>query len=407
MEVERLSAGALRQVVVEADESVVWRELDLAEQFAALADNKRRIAPKLAVGFVPPNPQLVFSGVWSTVGDEIRRVATLHGQGIDHILTEFDLGELLGSRPHNLSGGEAIRAAIALVAASQPSVWVLDRCFEWLESKHRDVVAKFFRNELSKRAPIVEISTGRTWFVSESSSRAPADHDLHLDREYVGTTKSTVLELRGVEARLSPSFVLGPIALTITAGERVALLGPNGAGKSTLAKVIAGLVAHQGSATVAQRTPRTRREWAQCVVYSFQNPDDQIFRATVGQEITETARRAGRFDRKRSNQISKIIGLSGAQRDNPLNLPLSQRRLVTIAATLVPFAPLAILDEPSAFLSGSQVSAVHNAIDLFVELGGTVVAITHDREFATRFASRIIQMERGRITFDSVEAQSR
>ena len=60
---------------------------------------------------------------------------------------------------------------------------------------------------------------------------------------------STLLELRGVEARYGPIKALHGVSLTVSEGEIVALLGANGAGKTTTLRAVSGTVRHTGGET--------------------------------------------------------------------------------------------------------------------------------------------------------------
>lgn len=391
------------RVEVTTDDNVLWQVLSEAEGLASAHSGGRSISPATAVGFVPVNPQMVFSGIWASIGDELSQIAKLHGTDAASIAKQFELTDLVGQKPQDLSGGEAIRAAVALVYASKPSVWVLDRCFEWLEPRHRGSLSHFFLSELQRGASIFELSSGRRWFIEADASpnTSKSQTVVRRDDRRPAEPSQPILELNNVSAMLSPRFTLGPISLKIRAGERVALVGPNGAGKTTLAKIAAGLLAHTGKVLVAGTQPERRRAWAQHVVYAFQNPDDQIFRASVRQELSETARRAGRFESHRLRNIAEIMGLLNHLRLNPLDLALSNRRLVTAGAALVPRIRLAILDEPTAFLSANQLQSLIRATEFFVNSGGAVISITHDPEFASQFATRTISIDRGQVVDDT------
>ena len=110
-----------------------------------------------------------------------------------------------------------------------------------------------------------------------------------------GLAGETVYTLEKVSFGYEPDrLVLRDIDLTIRAGERVALLGANGCGKSTLQKILDGLlfpssgrVAAFGEALTQERQSlaKTAYPFRRRVGYVFQNPETQLFSATVRDEV--------------------------------------------------------------------------------------------------------------------------
>ena len=401
--VVQVCPGQVTHLPTSYSEQVVWNALDAAERYAFKQIPARSLRPEQAVGFVPVNPKLCFSGIWPNVGDEVSRLARLHDTDAGSLFERLDLWQLLERRPDELSGGESVRAAIAFTAASNPVIWVLDRCFEWLEPDRRHSIGEFMASELSLGKPVVELSSRQKGYLKRITSDLTRDDPICRDPAVVAqaridvSTAEPMLVLRDVRFDYGSDFSLGPIDFEICRGESIVLRGPNGSGKTTLAKAISGLLTVDGMISIEGVQPRGRREWSSKVVYAFQNPDDQIYRSSVEMEVTEAARRVDRLTVDRMAEVCRVMGLHGILCRDPLTLPLSIRRLITLAAVLVPEVPLVIIDEPTAFLDEQQIVQLLNAIEFVRRSGTAVISITHDVDFVDNIYGQCVWMNGGRL----------
>ncbi len=172
----------------------------------------------------------------------------------------------------------------------------------------------------------------------------------------------------------SSGFSLGPLDLSVDAGERVALVGPNGCGKSTLLKCLALLERPSfsrmeilGADGHAETPPpeRLAHLWARHALYCFQRPEDQLYLSTVRQELAESARRLGvsaTFDAALA--IAQEFGLEAHLDRSPYDLSRSLRRLIPLAAALAVSPPLLLLDEPTVGLDDAQVHEMAPALEV-------------------------------------------
>jgi energy-coupling factor transporter ATP-binding protein EcfA2 len=203
----------------------------------------------------------------------------------------------------------------------------------------------------------------------------------------------------GVEA-------LRGIDLDIAPGETVAVIGQNGSGKTTLVKHFNGLLRPSaGSVEVAGRdladVPVHRT--AATVGFVFQNPDDQLFSRTVERELHFGPRNLGLEPAQASSLVQaalEAVDLAGERGTNPYDLNVSERKLVALASVLAMDPAVLVLDEPTTGQDGPGVARVGQIVDGFHAAGGTVVAITHDMEFAARHFTRVIVMRQGEVIAD-------
>jgi len=197
--------------------------------------------------------------------------------------------------------------------------------------------------------------------------------------------------------------VLRGVHLNLDRGECVALIGPNGAGKTTLVKHLNGLLKpDRGSLRIlGYDTRRTSvSKLARHVGFAWQNPNDQLFRTTVREEVLTGPRVLQAYDPGWCNRLFERLGLGPLLDRSPFSLSEGQKKRVSFAAALAPQPELIIFDEPTA---GQDEPFRRELAELIHELqreGRTVVLVTHDLEFAAQHASRWLILAEGQIIAD-------
>lgn len=188
------------------------------------------------------------------------------------------------------------------------------------------------------------------------------------------------------------------INLKIEKADNLAIIGQNGAGKTTMVKLLNGLLKPgRGSVIVNGKNTKkhTTAQISRDVGYVFQNPDDQIFNNRVYDEIGYALVQAGASEseiKERVNKYSKLCGVDHLLQENPYDLPLSIRKLVTIASVISTQAEVIILDEPTAGQDELGLTIISDIIATLIEEKRAVITITHDMEFVARHFEKIIVM---------------
>ncbi len=197
------------------------------------------------------------------------------------------------------------------------------------------------------------------------------------------------------------------VSLSIKQGEKVAILGQNGAGKTTTVKMINNLQRPtKGKVMVGDKNTKdyTTAQISKEVGYVFQNPDDQIFHATVMEEVAFGPRKALKLPeeeiKRRSERALELTGLAGQKDENPFELPLSIRKFVAIAAIIASDPDVYVFDEPTAGQDRAGLLTLNKIISELKEQGKTVITITHDIEFAIHTFERIIVMAKKKVIRD-------
>jgi energy-coupling factor transport system ATP-binding protein len=196
-------------------------------------------------------------------------------------------------------------------------------------------------------------------------------------------------------------------SLAVAAGEFVALLGANGSGKTTLAKHLNGLLKPtNGRVRVNGRDTRPARvaELARQVGYIFQNPDHQIFAATVEDEVAFGPRLQNLSPAEvteRVNWALALFDLSPFRASPPALLGWGQRRQVAVASVLATRPQVLVLDEPTGGLDARSQDELMTAVTAFNRSGGTVILITHNMRLVAEYAARAVVMAGGQVAFDA------
>jgi cobalt/nickel transport system ATP-binding protein len=197
---------------------------------------------------------------------------------------------------------------------------------------------------------------------------------------------------------------LSGISFQVAAGETLGLVGPNGAGKTTLFLCLSGVLrVQQGRVRVTGLDPALaadRRKLPSAVGIVFQNSDDQIFHATVFDDVAFGPLNLGlprEEIRERVAAALEKVGLTGCEERVPFHLSGGEKRRVALAGVLAMTPAVLLLDEPSMYLDPRGRRGLKA---LLQELTVTKIIATHDLEFVREVCSRVMIIDQGRIFAD-------
>ncbi|HVA41359.1 MAG TPA: energy-coupling factor transporter ATPase [Candidatus Binataceae bacterium] len=200
--------------------------------------------------------------------------------------------------------------------------------------------------------------------------------------------------------------VLDSIDLRIAPGEFVAIIGQNGSGKTTLAKHLVGLLRPTAGAVMLNGRDRaTMRpaETAAEVGYVFQNPDHQIFAATVEDEVAFGPRNfnlAPDEIERRCDEVLRAVGLQDARALDPFLLSKGERQRLAVASVLALRPRLLILDEPTTGLDYREQRRMMALVSELNRDGIAIIMITHTPWLVPEYARRVVLIRRGRKLYD-------
>ena len=185
-----------------------------------------------------------------------------------------------------------------------------------------------------------------------------------------------------------------------------AIIGQNGAGKTTLVKLLKGLLKPVSGSIYFHGediSGKTVAMLAGNVGYVFQNPDDQIFKYNVMDEILFGPLNIGmdaERAKKEAERALKLTGLTGKEKENPYDLELYERKMTAIASVLAMDTDVLILDEPTIAQDWKGRQIIGDIIRSLSERGKLVIAILHDMDFVAENFERVIIMAHGQVLAD-------
>ena len=187
-----------------------------------------------------------------------------------------------------------------------------------------------------------------------------------------------------------------------------AIIGQNGAGKTTLVRLLKGLLKPVSGEVLfygENIADKTVAMLADKVGYVFQNPDDQIFKYNVLDEVMFGPLNIGmsEADAKASSlKALELMGLSGKENENPYDLELHERKMVAIASVVAMDTDVIVLDEPTIAQDYKGRSKLGQMIRTLSKEGKLVIAILHDMDFVAESFERVIVMAHGKVLTEGV-----
>ena len=199
------------------------------------------------------------------------------------------------------------------------------------------------------------------------------------------TAPDPLLRARGVARRFGAQVALEPVDVDVHEGETIALIGPNGAGKSTLLSILAGSL--EPSAGTVERVDGMGVGWVP------QRPS-LYDRLTARENLELFARLEGAENPRVS--VDDLLSTFGLPADRAAaSLSVGNRQRLNVAIALLGEPRVLLLDEPTASLDPGQRRRLWELVR-----GGTVVFSTQNLEEIGLYASRVVVLQRGRVTFD-------
>ena len=209
------------------------------------------------------------------------------------------------------------------------------------------------------------------------------------------------------------SHSLNGLSLEIGRGKKIAFMGANGSGKSTfflccngINRPTSGTLYFDGAPVDYSREGLLKLR--QRVGIVFQDPDNQLFSASVYQEISFGVLNLGKSEAEARQEVERVIEKMGISpfRDRPTHaLSGGQKKQVSIADILIMKPEIVILDEPAAALDPKHTVLVNQAVDRMTGEGITVMMATHDVNYAMEWADEVMIFRDGTVAAHGVPEQ--
>lgn len=201
------------------------------------------------------------------------------------------------------------------------------------------------------------------------------------------------------------SHSLNGLSLEIERGKKIAFMGANGSGKSTFFLCCNGILKPSKGYLYLDGKPydysrKGLLKLRQRVGIVFQDPDNQLFSASVYQEISFGILNLGVSEEEAAREVEEVIRRLEITpfRHKPTHaLSGGQKKQVSIADILVMHPDIIILDEPAAALDPRHTTIVNRIVDQLTEQGITVMMATHDADYAMGWADQVFLFKDGRV----------
>ncbi len=206
-----------------------------------------------------------------------------------------------------------------------------------------------------------------------------APRDIYVNFSAEEDSANDVLTVKNLSFGYGDNLIIKKLTFLVRRGERVMFLGPNGCGKSTLMKLInSRLTPNEGSITLGYNVK---------IGYYDQENRGLSDSKTVFDELHDE------YPDKTNLEIRSTLALfqfCGDDIEKPIStLSGGERARLTLAKLILKKVNLLILDEPTNHLDTGSAEALETALVVFP---GTIIAVSHDRYFINRIATRIIEL---------------
>lgn len=212
-----------------------------------------------------------------------------------------------------------------------------------------------------------------------------------------------IINLSHISYNYEEVSALNDISLEIYAGELIFFTGPNGCGKSTLFKLLNGLIFptkgeyYFDNKKINKNTLQDNifaKNFHKRIGYIFQNPDVQLFNATVYDEIAFGPRQMNLDEdiiHQRVNELLIYLNIQHLQDRPPYHLSGGEQKKVALAAILALNPDILMIDEPLNGLDNKTRQWFKEFLIDFIKANKTILISTHEQELLSLPHSRIIK----------------
>ncbi len=215
-----------------------------------------------------------------------------------------------------------------------------------------------------------------------------------------------LINLENVSFRYFHDFVIKDLSISIENKGLTILKGGNGSGKTTVSKLMMGILKPAGGRVMIKGCDTgdlTLGQIGQEIGYLFQEPERQIFAATVEDEASFVLRIKGLqtgMIKARVDEMLACFGLDRLRDSFPHHLSLGEKQRLALAGILINDPGFLILDEPATSLDNEGKYLLRGILKDQLDKGTGSLIISHDPEFIMDLACRIIDINEGNIIND-------
>ena len=217
--------------------------------------------------------------------------------------------------------------------------------------------------------------------------------------------------MKNLNFEYNSNFSLNDLSVNIKENSIYALTGNNGSGKTTFLRLLVGLLKPKSGTIkifneILTRDKKQLWRLRQKIGFLFQNPDDQLFAPTIGEDVGFGVRNLGLEEpevNKRVKWALEAVNLSQNAKNSPYDLSWGQKKRAALAGLLVMKPKLLILDEPFANL---DFQSIYNHLQIFKTLKKeqemTILFTTHNLFFIENWADKMLVLNDGKALFEGI-----
>lgn len=211
-----------------------------------------------------------------------------------------------------------------------------------------------------------------------------------------------MVDINNLNFKYKNKLIFENFNLNIKSKKITTIVGLNGSGKSTLVKIISGLLKYDGSVKVNGLEVKDNiTEVRKNIGVVFENPDNQIIKEIVYDDIACVLRNMGLDDKEIKDKVYKIasyLNIKDLLNLNVNKLDTNQKQLVCLAGALVHNPKVLILDESLSLIDPLEKDNILNLLKDLKKQGLCIINISHDIE-DTLISDEIVFLDEGSMIF--------
>jgi energy-coupling factor transport system ATP-binding protein len=346
-----------------------------------------QLAEKAGMVFQNPAAQMLAP----SVADEI--IFGLENLGLDRskiderletALQDFGLASMRDRNPQTLSGGEQQKLALAAIMARQPEALILDEPLSMLDTTAAGELIAYLEHFTAEGKTVALFEHRQEYFDGVSGlqhltlDETPKTEFFLQSEITLPSQREFSLEIEKMSVNLGGRSILQDLDLSLPSGQIIAVVGCNGVGKTTLLRALSGLQKFDGLVHVITSDGDQNPDFGMV----FQNPDLQLFNASVQEEILY---RLPSPDLIYYKLLLGILGLESYENTPPLLLSEGEKKRVALGLALMrrPAHGL-LLDEPSLGQDSTHKTILMRMLRKLADAGQMVIMTTHDLTLASQ-----------------------
>ncbi|MEE9410344.1 MAG: ATP-binding cassette domain-containing protein [Candidatus Heimdallarchaeota archaeon] len=345
---------------------------------------------------------------------------------IDTISSDIGIEHLLYRRINKLSDGEKQQIAIGCALVTDPEIIVADEPLANLDKKNKktnlSILQKLhsegktiivstheLKNYANMVTRVIELSDGKivrdiSSIRKDNKEKTKKNFTLYnlKNTKESESFKEKVVNIENLSYEYTDYFQLSDISISLYKGEIIGLIGENGSGKTTMIKLLCGLLKpKKGKIRVMgnEIDVRNWREIAQNFGVVFQDPEKQFFEENLFDEIALISKNLGITPSIQViKEILKESGLQDYEKHNAHSLSHGEKRRLAFLTAIYHDPPIIILDEITNGLGKQNKEWLINQLDELRRKGKSIFIASHDWEWLSHFADRVVLLEEGVIS---------